>query len=142
MYDINSGTGRLVVDDADVYAELKSFFNEYSIPLLWNNQFHYAGASEFDCSKKNLYADQELVCIGKLPSDNRCASVSDLDFSFGDSLLADDNMLNVSFRIQAPHVPITCLKIMSYLRKILVKSLMMLVVHRMATFLLNTIQMI
>ena len=90
----------MVVDDADVYAELKSFFNEYSIPLLWNNQFHYAGASEFDCSKKNLYADQELVCIGKLPSDNRCASVSDLDFSFGDSLLADDNMLNVSLTIQ------------------------------------------
>ena len=110
MYDINSGTGRLVVDDADVYAELKSFFNEYSIPLLWNNQFHYAGASEFDCSKKNLYADQELVCIGKLPSDNRCASVSDLDFSFGDSLLADDNMLNVSFTIQPRHLPITCLK--------------------------------
>ena len=93
----------MVVDDADVYAELKSFFNEYSIPLLWNNQFHYAGASEFDCSKKNLYADQELVCIGKLPSNNRCASVSDLDFSFGDSLLADENMINVSYRIQPTH---------------------------------------
>ena len=99
-YSINSGTGRLVVDDADVYAELKSFFNEYSIPLLWNNQFQYAGASEFDCSKKNLYADQELVCIGKLPLNNRCASISDLEFSFGDSLLADENMLKVSYKIQ------------------------------------------
>ena len=132
----------MVVDDADVYAELKSFFNEYSIPLLWNNQFHYAGASEFDCSKKNLYADQELVCIGKLPSDNRCASVSDLDFSFGDSLLADDNMLNVSLTIQVTHLLIICLEKMTYFRKILAKSSMMLVVHRMATFPLNMIQLI
>ena len=133
----------MVVDDADVYAELKSFFNEYSIPLLWNNQFHYAGASEFDCSKKNLYADQELVCIGKLPSDNRCASVSDLDFSFGDSLLADDNMLNVSLTIQPKCTALSIRpKIMTYLRKIPVKLSMMLVVHRMATFPLNMIQLI
>ena len=77
-------------------AELKSFFNEYSIPLVWNNQFHYSGASEYDCSGTNLYANQELTCIGKLPSNNKCADIEDLGFTPGDTLLAEVNMMNVS----------------------------------------------
>ena len=101
-----------------------------------------------------------------------------LSLFFGDSLLADDNMLNVSSTIQPTHLLIkvacafqivmssdfrlgkhreddhdlmvneedalyfTRLKIMTYLRKILVKLSMMLVVHRMAIFPLNMIQLI
>ena len=92
----NMGVGRQVFDDADVHTQLTEFFNEYSIPLVWNNQFHYSGASEYDCSGTNLYADQELTCIGKLPSDNKCGGVEDLGFTPGNTLLAEVDMMNVS----------------------------------------------
>ena len=92
----NMGVGRQVFDDADVHGQLTAFFNEYSIPLVWNNQFHYKGASEFDCSGKNLYADQELTCIGKLTASNQCGSVEDLGFTPGNTLLAGINIMDVS----------------------------------------------
>ena len=92
----NMGVGRQVFDDADVHTQLTEFFNEYSIPLVWNNQFHYSGASEYDCSGTNLYADQELTCIGKLPSENKCGDVEDLGFTPGNTLLAEVDMMNVS----------------------------------------------
>ena len=92
----NMGVGRQVFDNADVQSQLTEFFNEYSIPLVWNNQFHYSGASEFDCSGTNLYADQELTCIGKLPTNNKCGDVDDLGFTPGDTLLAGVNMMDVS----------------------------------------------
>ena len=92
----NMGVGRQVFDDSDVHAQLTAFFNEYSIPLVWNNQFHYSGASEYDCSGTNLYADQELTCIGKLPSSNQCGDIDDLGFTPGNTLLAGVNMMDVS----------------------------------------------
>ena len=95
----NMGVGRQVFDDADVHGQLTEFFNEYSIPLVWNNQFHYSGASEFDCSGTNLYADQELTCIGKLPPNNKCADIEDLGFTPGDTLLAGVNMMDVSLAL-------------------------------------------
>ena len=92
----NMGVGRQVFDDADVHTQLTEFFKEYSIPLVWNNQFHYSGASEYDCSGTNLYADQELTCIGKLPSSNSCGDVKNLGFTPGNTLLSEINMMNVS----------------------------------------------
>ena len=92
----NMGVGRQVFDDADVHAQLTEFFNEYSIPLVWNNQFHYRGASEYDCSGTNLYADQELTCIGQLPSNNKCGNIEDLGFTPGNTLLAGVDIMNVS----------------------------------------------
>ena len=91
----NMGVGRQVFDDSDVHAQLTAFFNEYSIPLVWNNQFHYSGASEYDCSGTNLYADQELTCIGKLRG-NTCGDIDDLGFTPGNTLLAGVNMMDVS----------------------------------------------
>lgn len=90
----NMGVGRQVFDDADVHAQLTAFFNEYSLPLVWNNQFHYSGASVYDCSGTNLYADQELTCIGKLPSSNQCGDIDDLGFTPGNTLLAGVNMMD------------------------------------------------
>ena len=92
----NMGVGQQVLDDNDINAQLTSFFNKYSNAFIWNNQFRYNGASEYDCSATNLYADQELTCIGKLPSSKQCGEVDDLGFTPGNSLLADENMMNVS----------------------------------------------
>ena len=90
----------LIPELCPIYLDYLSFlFNEYSIPLVWNNQFHYSGASEYNCSGTNLYADQELTCIGKLPSSNKCSDVEGLGFTPGNSLLAGVDMMNVSFFI-------------------------------------------
>ena len=92
----NMGVGRQVFDDADIFAQLKSFFDEYSNPLIWNNHFHYSGAIEYDCSATNLFADQELTCIGKLHLSKQCGDIDDLGFSPGSTLLAGINLMDVS----------------------------------------------
>ena len=90
------GAVRNVPDSEDISAELTSFFNEYSSPLVWNNQFHYNGASEYDCSGTNLYDDQELTCIGKLPTSKECSEFKDLEFTPGNTLFAGVNEMDVS----------------------------------------------
>ena len=77
-------------------AELTSFFNEYSSPLIWNNQFHYEGASKYDCSRTNLYDDQELTCIGELPKSEECSGFKDLGFTPGNTLLVGVSKMDVS----------------------------------------------
>ena len=91
----NMGVGRQVLDDSNVDEDLKQFFDEYAIPLLWNNQFHYSGASEFACSNQNLYADQELTCVGKLRGNlDTCGDVKVLGFSAGETLMSTVNMMS------------------------------------------------
>ena len=85
-----------VYDIEDVPAELTSFFNEYSSPLIWNNQFHYEGASKYDCSRTNLYDDQELTCIGELPKSEECSGFKDLGFTPGNTLLVGVSKMDVS----------------------------------------------
>ena len=129
----NMGVGRQVFDDADVHAQLTGFFNEYSIPLVWNNQFHYSGASQYDCSGTNLYADQELTCIGKLPSNNQCGSVEDLGFTPGNTLLAGVDMMDVSISPTLVLKFVTIIRIISliiYFRLVLAKLLTMPDAHQ------------
>ena len=94
--NLHMGAGRQVFNDDDIQSQLTSFFNEYSMPLNWNNQFNYAGASEYDCSDTNVYEGQELTCIGKLSSSKECGGMIDLGFTKGNTLLAGDNLIDVS----------------------------------------------
>ena len=94
--NLHMGAGRQVLNDDDIQSQLTSFFNEYSMPLNWNNQFNYAGASEYDCSDTNVYKGQELTCIGKLSSSKECGGMVDLGFTTGNTLLAGDNLIDVS----------------------------------------------
>lgn len=85
----NMGLARQVFDDADVQDVLSDFFEEYATPLIWNNKFDYQGVTSHDCSSTNLYADQELVCIGRLQD---ACTAPNLDVSGAGQLLAEESM--------------------------------------------------
>ena len=83
------GVGIQIFDNEAVTDVLTGFFSEYATPLIWNQKFQYSGVSQFDCSCKlfiqqgqdvlqqnltlilatNLYANQEMVCVGRLEED-------------------------------------------------------------------------
>ena len=97
LSNLNMGVAHTSVHRlSEIKAELTSFYNKYSIPVIWNNQFHYNGASEYDCSDINLYEGQEMTCIGKLPSSKECGDIEDLGFTPGNTLLAGANITDVS----------------------------------------------
>jgi len=87
----NMGIARQVFDDGSVKDILSGFFDEYASPVIWNNKFDYAGVTQFDCSSTNLYADQELVCIGQL--EDSCSAQTLNRPGYG-QLLADNDMFN------------------------------------------------
>ena len=96
LSNLNMGVAQFGSRHSEIKAQLTSFYNKYSIPVIWNNQFHYNGASEYDCSDNNLYEGQEMTCIGKLPSSKECGDIEDLGFTPGNTLLAGANITDVS----------------------------------------------
>merc|ERR1712003_458849 len=74
----NMGLARQIFDHENVVALFAGFMEEYATPLIWNQKFQYNNVDNFDCSSTNLYADQEMVCIGQVASDCDAAQCLDL----------------------------------------------------------------
>merc|ERR1712157_183342 len=91
----NMGLARQIFDHENVVALFAGFMEEYATPLIWNQKFQYNNVDNFDCSSTNLYADQEMVCIGQVASDCDAAQMS----RPGDGMLLADgvNLFGVPF---------------------------------------------
>jgi len=84
----NMGLARQIFDHENVVALFAGFMEEYATPLIWNQKFQYNNVDNFDCSSTNLYADQEMVCIGQVASDCDAAQMS----RPGDGMLLADGV--------------------------------------------------
>ena len=48
----NQGVAVQIFDNENVVGVLGNFFNEYAMPIIWNQKFEYTGVDQFDCSCK------------------------------------------------------------------------------------------
>ena len=58
-----------VFDDSEVPKVLTEWYDEFSIPLIWNygKGVEYENVKDFNCNNNyNLFADRELVCVGPM----------------------------------------------------------------------------
>ena len=58
-----------VLDDSEVPKVLTEWYDEFSIPLIWNygKGVEYENVKDFKCNNNyNLFADRELVCVGPM----------------------------------------------------------------------------
>jgi len=66
---LNMGQAKQVFDDSEVPKVLTEWYDEFSIPLIWNygNGVKYQNVQDFHCNNNyNLFADRELVCVGPI----------------------------------------------------------------------------
>ena len=57
------------MDDSEVPKVLTEWYDEFSIPLIWNygKGVEYENVEDFTCNNNfNLFADRELVCVGPM----------------------------------------------------------------------------
>jgi uncharacterized protein YegL len=71
---LNMGQAKQVLDDSDVHHVLTEWYDEFSVPLIWNygNGAQYQNVQDYDCNNNyNLFADRELVCIGEMKASKK-----------------------------------------------------------------------
>jgi len=72
---LNMGQAKQVLDDSEVPKVLTEWYDEFSIPLIWNyeNGVEYENIKDFSCNNNyNLFADRELVCVGPMKNPESC----------------------------------------------------------------------
>jgi hypothetical protein len=68
-----------VLDDASVPQVLTEWYDEFSLPQIWNygTGVEYDNVKDFNCNNNyNLFADRELVCVGPMNDKNACLTPS------------------------------------------------------------------
>jgi uncharacterized protein YegL len=76
---LNMGQAKQVFDDSEVPKVLTEWYDEFSIPLIWNygKGVEYENVKDFDCNNNyNLFADRELVCVGPMKKPESCLAPS------------------------------------------------------------------
>ena len=72
IQDLERIKAKQVFDNFDFPKVMNEWYDEFSIPLIWNYKqgVTYDNVEEFSCNNNyNLYADRELVCVGKLKNE-------------------------------------------------------------------------
>jgi hypothetical protein len=93
---LNMGQAKQVLDDSDVHHVLTEWYDEFSVPLIWNygNGAQYQNVQDYDCNNNyNLFADRELVCVGEMKGSNKdsCVAPSVTMASTGSSVFSFDH---------------------------------------------------